>query len=105
VWLRATSESIMSLNPEDVQRLATLAKLTLTEQESQQTLAQLNQVFELIETMQAADTDGIEPLTHPQDAVLRLRPDEVTESDRRDDFLAAAPQTERGLFLVPKVIE
>ncbi|MFK7962491.1 MAG: Asp-tRNA(Asn)/Glu-tRNA(Gln) amidotransferase subunit GatC [Burkholderiaceae bacterium] len=95
----------MSLNLEDVQRLASLAKLTLSEAESEQTLGQLNQVFELIETMQAADTEGVEPLTHPQDAVLRLRPDEVSESDQRDDFQQVAPQTDRGLYLVPKVIE
>lgn len=95
----------MSLNQEDVQRLATLAKLTLTEQEGEQTLVKLNQVFELIETMNAADTDGVEPLTHPQDAILRLRADEVTEVDHREIYQAGAPQTERGLYLVPRVIE
>ena len=95
----------MALNSSDVARLASLAKLTLNEQESTQTLAQLNQVFELIETMNAADLDGVEPLTHPQDAVLRLRADEVTETDRRDDYQAVAPSTERGLYLVPRVIE
>ena len=95
----------MALNSSDVARLASLAKLTLNEQESTQTLAQLNQVVELIETMNAADLDGVEPLTHPQDAVLRLRADEVTETDRRDDYQAVAPSTERGLYLVPRVIE
>ena len=95
----------MSLTPEDVQTLASLAKLTLTEQESEQTLAQLNQAFQLIETMNAADTEGVEPLTHPQDAVIRLRADEVTEQDQREAFQACAPQTERGLYLVPRVIE
>lgn len=95
----------MSLAPKDVQTLASLAKLTLTEQEAGHTLEQLNQVFQLIETMNAADTDGIEPLTHPQDAVIRLRDDVVTEQDQREAFQACAPQTERGLYLVPRVIE
>ncbi len=55
--------------------------------------------------MNAADTEGVAPLTHPQDAVIRLRDDEVTEHDQREAFQACAPQTERGLYLVPRVIE
>ncbi len=95
----------MALNSSDVTRLASLAKLTLSEQERDQTLAQLNQVFELIETMNAADLTDVEPLTHPQDAVLRLRADEVTETDQREANQAVAPSVERGLYLVPRVIE
>ena len=66
---------------------------------------QLNDIFALIERMQAVDTRGVEPMAHAQDLAQRLRPDRVSESDRREDFLVLAPETEGGLFLVPKVIE
>ena len=59
----------------------------------------------LIEEMQAVDTRGIEPMAHAQDLAQRLRADCVTESNRREAFQAVAPETEAGLYLVPKVIE
>lgn len=68
-------------------------------------LEQLNRVFALIETMQAADTTDLEPMTHPHAMALRLREDAVTEPDRREDLQQPAPSTERGLYLVPRVIE
>jgi aspartyl-tRNA(Asn)/glutamyl-tRNA(Gln) amidotransferase subunit C len=68
-------------------------------------LDSLNQVFGLIESLQAVDTAGVEPMTHALELALRLRPDTVTESDRRDDYQQGAPAVERGLYLVPKVIE
>ncbi len=69
------------------------------------TRAKLNGIFGLIEQMQAVDTTGVEPMSHPQELATRLRPDLVTETDRRDAFQKVAPQTEAGLYLVPKVIE
>ena len=95
----------MSLTSSDVQRIATLARIELDADEAARTLEQLNAVFGLIERLQAVDTAGVEPMTHARDLVLRLRDDEVTESDRRADFQAVAPAVERGLYLVPKVIE
>jgi aspartyl-tRNA(Asn)/glutamyl-tRNA(Gln) amidotransferase subunit C len=68
-------------------------------------LDRLNQVFALIETLQSVDTQGVEPMTHARDLALRLRPDEVTEPDRRDQYQAVAPAVERGLYLVPRVLE
>jgi aspartyl-tRNA(Asn)/glutamyl-tRNA(Gln) amidotransferase subunit C len=62
-------------------------------------------VFALIEQLQSVDTDGVEPMTHAQDLALRLRPDEVTEPNRRDDYQQVAPSVEHGLYLVPRVIE
>lgn len=95
----------MQLKPEDVQQLAKLSQLAINEQQVQETLSQLNQVFGLIEKMQAVDTTGIEPMSHPQPDPARLRDDAVTEADQRDRFQQVAPQVQRGLYLVPKVIE
>jgi aspartyl-tRNA(Asn)/glutamyl-tRNA(Gln) amidotransferase subunit C len=68
-------------------------------------LDSLNQVFGLIESLQSVDTTGVEPMTHALDLALRLRADQVTEPDRRDAYQQVAPSVERGLYLVPKVIE
>ncbi|MCW3480734.1 Asp-tRNA(Asn)/Glu-tRNA(Gln) amidotransferase subunit GatC [Neisseriaceae bacterium JH1-16] len=95
----------MSLTHQDVARIARLARIAVTDEEIAATGAQLNNIFGLIEKMQAVNTDGIEPMAHPQDVSLRLRDDVVTETDRREAFQAVAPQVAAGLFLVPKVIE
>jgi aspartyl-tRNA(Asn)/glutamyl-tRNA(Gln) amidotransferase subunit C len=95
----------MSLTLDDVRHIAKLARIELAAGEDQATLGKLSAIFGLIEAMQAVDTRGVEPMSHPQDLAQRLRPDAVTETDRREAFQAAAPQTEAGLYLVPKVIE
>jgi aspartyl-tRNA(Asn)/glutamyl-tRNA(Gln) amidotransferase subunit C len=95
----------MSLSIEDVQRIARLARIRVTDAEAAQTQNQLNGIFGLIEEMQEVDTTGIEPMAHAQDLSQRLRPDVANEPNRREAFQAVAPQTENGLYLVPKVIE
>lgn len=95
----------MSLSLEQVRRIAQLARIELTDAEATATLAKLNGIFGLIEQMQAVDTAGVEPMSHPQDVAARLRDDAVTEPDRREAFQSIAPLTENGLYLVPKVIE
>lgn len=99
----------MSLSDDQVRRIARLARLDLAPAEVQPVLERLNRILGLIEQMSAADTAGIEPMAHPLDASLpqgqRLRPDEVTEQDRRQACQAIAPATQDGLYLVPKVIE
>ena len=100
----------MSLDLSDVKRLARLAQLDLNEEQAGKTLDKLNGIFSLVEQMRAVDTTGIEPLNHPiaafqNDVALRLREDEVTEPNRRDDYQKPAPATQDGLYLVPKVIE
>lgn len=95
----------MSLTLEQVQRIATLARIEISPAEAATTQTQLNHIFELIEQMQAVDTRGVEPMAHAQDVALRLREDAPTESNRRAAFQAVAPETEGGLYLVPKVIE
>ncbi len=95
----------MSLALDEVRHIAKLARLELAAGELEATQAKLNGIFSLIEEMQAVDTDGVEPMSHPQELAQRLREDRVTETDRRAAFQAVAPQTEAGLYLVPKVIE
>jgi aspartyl-tRNA(Asn)/glutamyl-tRNA(Gln) amidotransferase subunit C len=95
----------MSLDLEQVQRIARLARIEISPEEAEVTKEQLNGIFGLIETMQAVDTSGIAPMAHAVDVVQRLRADVVTEQNRRAAFQAVAPETEAGLYLVPKVIE
>jgi len=95
----------MPLSVEDVQRIAMLARIALSERDIDQVARELQGIFGLIEQMQAVDTRGVEPMAHAQDVVLRLRPDAVSEGDRRNQFQAVAPSVEAGLYLVPRVIE
>jgi len=99
----------MALTPQDVSRIAHLARLDLSAAEQSSLLAQLNGFFGIVEQMSAVDTSGVEPLYTPLSAVqevsLRLRDDAVTETDRRALNQRSAPAVEDGLFLVPKVIE
>jgi aspartyl-tRNA(Asn)/glutamyl-tRNA(Gln) amidotransferase subunit C len=99
----------MALIPEDVTRIAHLARLELQPVEQAAMLAQLNGFFSIVEQMSAVDTSGVEPLYTPLSAVsevaLRLRDDMVTEGNQRDLNQRSAPLVEDGLFLVPKVIE
>ena len=95
----------MSLTLEQVRRVAHLARIEVSDAEAETTLGHLNGIFTLIEAMQAVDTRGVEPMAHAQDVAQRLRPDVVTEVDRRDAFQAIAPDTEKGLYIVPQVME
>jgi len=95
----------MSLTLEQVRRVAHLARIEVSDAEAESTLGHLNGIFSLIEEMQAVDTQGVEPMAHAQDLAQRLREDRVTEENRREAFQAIAPETEAGLYLVPKVIE
>jgi aspartyl-tRNA(Asn)/glutamyl-tRNA(Gln) amidotransferase subunit C len=99
----------MSLTPDQVQRIALLARIAVSPDEAQGVTERLNQVLGLIDQLQAVDTRGIEPMAHALDSQLadrqRLRPDTVSETDCRDQYQAVAPAVEKGLYLVPKVIE
>ena len=99
----------MALTIKDIARVANLARLELRPDETERTLAQLNGFFALVEQMQAVNTDGVEPLAHPAallgEVALRLRDDIASEPNQREASQISAPAVERGLFLVPKVIE
>lgn len=95
----------MSLDRSDVEQIAHLARLQIDAADIDSYSDSLNSILSLVDQMQAINTEGVEPLAHPLDAVQRLRADEVTEINQREALQAVAPATEEGLFLVPKVIE
>lgn len=99
----------MALSPQDIARIAHLARLELSPRDSERMLAQINGFFDVVEQMRAVDTAGVLPLAHPaemaQSVALRLRDDRVCEPNARDANQQSAPAVERGLFLVPRVIE
>jgi aspartyl-tRNA(Asn)/glutamyl-tRNA(Gln) amidotransferase subunit C len=99
----------MALNSQDIARVANLARLELRPDETERILGQLNGFFALVEQMNAVNTDGVAPLAHPAallgDVALRLREDIASEPDQREASQVSAPAVERGLFLVPRVIE
>jgi aspartyl-tRNA(Asn)/glutamyl-tRNA(Gln) amidotransferase subunit C len=95
----------MALTLDDVKRVAHLARIDISEARAADVLHDLVNIFKLIEQMQVIDVSGIEPMSHAQNVVLRLREDAVAESDQRQLFQSVAPQVEAGLYLVPRVIE
>ena len=99
----------MALTPQDIGRIAHLARLELSPSESERMLTQLNGFFGIVEKMRSVDTSGVKPLSHPVAAIeeitLRLREDVVSEPDNREANQKSAPAVEKGYFLVPRVIE
>ncbi|GBC55790.1 Asp-tRNA(Asn)/Glu-tRNA(Gln) amidotransferase subunit GatC [Stutzerimonas stutzeri] len=95
----------MALERTEVEKIAHLARLGLSEADLPRTTETLNNILGLIDRMQAVDTTGIEPLAHPLETTQRLRADVVTERNQRDAYQAIAPAVEDGLYLVPRVIE
>jgi aspartyl-tRNA(Asn)/glutamyl-tRNA(Gln) amidotransferase subunit C len=95
----------MSLDLEAVRRIAMLARIEISDAEASSTRDQLNGILNMIEAMRAVDTEGVEPMAHAQDVVLRLREDRVSEVDEHEVYQSVAPQVEGSLYLVPKVIE
>ena len=95
----------MTISEQDLARVAELARLRLDPATVTEVTGRIGNILGMIDRMQAVDTRAVSPMAHPLDTVQRMRPDEVTEPDRRADFLAIAPVSEDGLYLVPRVIE
>ena len=95
----------MTIERTDIEKLADLSRIEITEENIAETTRSLGEVLNLVDQLQAADTPGVEPMAHPLDAVQRLRADTVSEPDNRENLQAIAPAVEDGLFLVPKVID
>lgn len=96
----------MNLAPDDVHRIAALAKLALEDGEVDDVTANLKRIFDFVEQLQAVDTDGVEPMAHPLgDLTQRLRPDEVDHRDDRDRWQGNAADVSDGFYRVPTVIE
>jgi aspartyl-tRNA(Asn)/glutamyl-tRNA(Gln) amidotransferase subunit C len=95
----------MALDKQTVFKIARLARIYVDDVDVERYASELSSILEFVEQMDKVDTDNVAPLSHPQDRVLRLREDKVTEKDQRDIFQDVAPATENGLYLVPKVID
>lgn len=95
----------MALDSTEIGNIANLARLAIEEKDVPEYQKNLSSILDLAVQMQSVNTDNVEPMAHPMDAVQRLRADEVTEVNQREALQAVAPATEEGLFLVPKVIE
>ena len=109
VYFHQASQPRMKLTSDDLKRIAHLARIAVSEADVALMQTQLNGIFGLIDELQAVNTKGVEPLSHPlnivQDMAQRLREDRITEADRREANMANAPAQENGLFLVPKMLD
>lgn len=95
----------MPISPEEVLKIANLARLQIKQDEVEQYATDLSSIINLVEQMNEVDTKDILPMAHPLDVTQRLREDRVTEENLRNKFQSIAPSVEKGLYLVPKVIE
>ncbi|MDD5393098.1 MAG: Asp-tRNA(Asn)/Glu-tRNA(Gln) amidotransferase subunit GatC [Thiothrix sp.] len=95
----------MAISEAEVRKVAHLARLAMTEDSVEAYTRNLSNILDLVAQMEAVDTDGVVPMAHPLDMTQRLREDVVTETNHREAYQAVAPETEDGLYLVPKVIE
>ena len=95
----------MTISRKDIEKVAVLARIRVDDEQVSALEKDLGNILDLVDQLGAADTDAVEPMAHPLDAVQRLRADEVTETNQREAFQAIAPATENGLYLVPRVIE
>lgn len=95
----------MAVDRTAVEKIARLAQIKLDEEAIANVTERISSILAMIDTMQGVDTDQVEPMANPLDACQHLRADVVMEADQREQFLAIAPETEQGLYLVPKVID
>ena len=95
----------MAIEQDEIEKIAALARIRIGDDQIGQVTRRISEILHMVDQLQAVDTSEVEPLANPLDATQRLRPDEVTEDNRRDAFQAIAPAVENGLYLVPKVIE
>lgn len=93
------------MQKDEVLKVAKLAALEIEEKDIESITQDMTNILALVDQMQEIDTQGVEPMSHPQDAVQRLRSDQVLASNVREDAQKIAPLTQDGLYLVPKVIE
>jgi aspartyl-tRNA(Asn)/glutamyl-tRNA(Gln) amidotransferase subunit C len=104
--LQRTLGRCMSLTRQDVEKIAHLARLAITEQEMPVYVASLSSIVNFVAELSAADTGTVQPMAHPLvGQSQRLRPDAVTDIDQHDKYQANAPSVQAGLYVVPRVIE
>ena len=98
-------KTTVSLSKDQVQHIARLARLELSDDEYAESVKKLSKIVDFVDHLSEADTDGVVPMAHPLDVAQRLRADAVTEADERDRYQQNASSVSGGLYLVPKVIE
>jgi aspartyl-tRNA(Asn)/glutamyl-tRNA(Gln) amidotransferase subunit C len=95
----------MSLDQQDIENIAVLARLRLDKSEIPEITQRITAILSMVDQMQSVDTENVEPMANPMDDTQRLRTDQITEINQREQFQAIAPAAEKGLYLVPKVID
>ena len=95
----------MAIEQGEIEKIAELSRIRISDEEIGQLTQRIAEILQMVDQLQAVDTHNVEPMANPLDATQRLRPDKVTQINRRDAFQAIAPAVENGLYLVPKVIE
>ncbi|MBT4520440.1 MAG: Asp-tRNA(Asn)/Glu-tRNA(Gln) amidotransferase subunit GatC [Halieaceae bacterium] len=95
----------MAIVQSEIEKVAELARIRIPLEQIAEVTQRITEILHMVDQLQATDTEGVEPLSNPLDAVQQLRVDEVSEANCRESFQAIAPAVERGLYLVPKVIE
>ena len=95
----------MTIQQQEIEKIAELARIGITADEIGEVTERITEILHMVDQLQAVDTRDVLPMANPLDAVARLRADEVTQVNQREDFQAIAPATQDGLYLVPKVIE
>ena len=95
----------MSLDQQDIENIAVLARLRLDKSEIPEITQRITAILSMVDQMQSVDTENVEPMANPKDDTQRLRTDQITEINQREQFQAIAPAAEKGLYLVPKVID
>jgi aspartyl-tRNA(Asn)/glutamyl-tRNA(Gln) amidotransferase subunit C len=104
-WAASCDFTSMTIKQDDIEKIAELARIRLADDEIGQVTQRITEILHMVDRLQAVDTSNVEPMANPLDAMQHLRPDAVTEGNRRDAFQAIAPAVENGLYLVPRVIE
>ncbi len=95
----------MSIDRDEIEKIAELARVRIDAAQIGEVTQRIAEILDMVDQLQAVDTSGVEPMANPLDAVQKLRPDAVTEEDRRAAFQAIAPAVEDGLYLVPRVLD
>jgi aspartyl-tRNA(Asn)/glutamyl-tRNA(Gln) amidotransferase subunit C len=95
----------MAIEQDEIEKIAELARIRIAPDQIGQLTMRLTEILAMVDQLQAVDTDNVEPMANPLDAIQRLRADEVTEGNLREAFQAIAPAVENGLYLVPRVVE
>lgn len=95
----------MSVTPQDVEKVALLARLAISESDLPEVTDRFGRVLDLVNELNAIETESVVPMSNPHDMQQRLRPDAVTRDNEREALMASAPSSDQGYYLVPKVID